>query len=388
MFILGIDIGAISVAWALIDSRNNVVEHDYQFHHGQIETTLKNSLMKLDLSRITAVAITDSSPPIIKNSVIQNTQIAVSQASRFYNPSVRSILMVGGENFGLITFDEQGKYKSYKGNSACAAGTGAFLDQQAIRLGLEGTYRLAELAEANTENIPHIATRCAVFAKTDLIHAQQEGYSQTQICDGLTQGLAQNIIDTLIGDKTISLPLSFTGGVSKNRAVVRHIENLLSTKVIIDEFSHIYGAIGAAFIQLKRDNSTFSHISGLEDLIEHKKSVKSFGYPALSLKFSQYPVFDSEQRFNFKSNVFNTSMEVEVDIYENLKNLSNTNVILGIDIGSTSTKAIIINEDKAVLIGLYTRTAGAPIQAIQLILEAIWNIIEHEGIQLHFIGTG
>ena len=104
---------------------------------------------------------------------------------------------MGGEKFGLVLFDENDKYRKFKSNSSCAAGTGSFLDQQARRLNLKNISEFGDLAKTNKGDFPKIASRCSVFAKTDLIHAQQEGYSLSEICDGLCYGLAKNIVDTL-----------------------------------------------------------------------------------------------------------------------------------------------------------------------------------------------
>ena len=153
--------------------------------------------------------------------------------------------MVGGEKFGLIQFDTRGNYQHYKANTSCAAGTGSFLDQQAERLNLSGSAELSEIAMQNRGPVPKIASRCAVFAKTDLVHAQQEGYRLEQICDGLCLGLAKNIADTLFSGRIPPDPIIFTGGVARNRAVVRHMQ-ALTGKTIIAGDTHLYGAIGAA----------------------------------------------------------------------------------------------------------------------------------------------
>jgi activator of 2-hydroxyglutaryl-CoA dehydratase len=121
------------------------------------------------------------------------------KASNFQHNKIGSILVVGGEKFGLIRLDESGNYLGFKSNTGCAAGTGSFLDQQARRLNLKGSAELSSLACSNSGPVPKIASRCAVFAKTDLVHAQQEGCSLAQICDGLCLGLARNIFDTTCG---------------------------------------------------------------------------------------------------------------------------------------------------------------------------------------------
>ena len=132
----------------------------------------------------------------------------------FY-PQARSILIIGAEKFGLIQLDRQGNYRTFRANTGCAAGTGSFLDQQALRLKLENTAALSALAQRNTGAIPKIASRCAVFAKTDLVHAQQEGYLLEEICDGLCYGLAKNVVDVLFSGQTPLGPVLLTGGVAK-----------------------------------------------------------------------------------------------------------------------------------------------------------------------------
>jgi len=179
----------------------------------------------------------------------------------FMKKSVQ-ILLVGGEKFGLIQFDADGNYLHFKANTSCAAGTGSFLDQQAARLNLAGIEQLSEIAFKNTGVIPKIASRCAVFAKTDLVHAQQEGYTLAEICDGLCHGLAKNIVDTAFVGEKPNDPVIFTGGVSRNRAVVRHIENMIGLKVIVEKT--LYGAAGAALnlLQDMSEGRTYPTIAG------------------------------------------------------------------------------------------------------------------------------
>ncbi|MEW6668795.1 MAG: BadF/BadG/BcrA/BcrD ATPase family protein [Thermodesulfobacteriota bacterium] len=171
-----------------------------------------------------------------RNDTLPEKRLASSDnASRILGIDIGSILVVGGEAFGLIGFDGNGRYRSFRTNTSCAAGTGSFLDQRARRLTLVGPEELSERAYSNKGVLPKIASRCAVFAKTDLVHAQQEGYSLEQICDGLCYGLAKNIVDTLSMDREASAPILFTGGVSRNRAVVRHIESITGKEVVVDE---------------------------------------------------------------------------------------------------------------------------------------------------------
>ena len=214
--ILGIDIGSVSISIVEINSGKEAVKTSYEFHHGKILESLRNSLNTFDLSRIRGIASTSSTPSIINVNSPYDNRISIITAAQHFHEKIGAILIVGGERFGLISFDDDGNYHNFKSNTLCAAGTGSFLDQQAKRLNLSGIKELSELAFNNKGVIPKIATRCAVFAKTDLVHAQQEGYSLEEICDGLCHGLAKNIVDTLMKGETFNPPILFTGGVSRN----------------------------------------------------------------------------------------------------------------------------------------------------------------------------
>jgi len=384
LHIVGIDIGSVALSVVIIDENGTVIQSSYQFHQGAISETLLSMLNNVDIHQVGGIAMTLSGPEILSNVSRYDTQIAIIAAVKKYHREVGSILFVGGENFGLITFTDQGDYESYRSNSSCAAGTGSFLDQQAKRLNLKSIDTLSSIAFCNRETSPKIATRCAVFAKTDLIHAQQEGYSIGQISDGLCEGLAKNVFDTLMPDQNIKTPLILAGGVSMNQAVVKHFRNLLQTEPIIDEHSHLYGAIGAALLYLEESTPKQLAISGWDDLFKKEQKEKNYGYPPLRLSMSKYPEFVSAESYLYKP--MNNHADIEVDIYAPLK--KEQEVYLGIDIGSTSTKAVLINENNDVLIGVYTITSGQPVKAMQALFEAIENINRKHNCNFIFLGVG
>lgn len=373
--ILGIDVGSVSVSIAVTDYRGEIIAHDYRFHYGEIKSVLLEMLKKVDLSTINGVAATSSAPSFIFRNSTYDPQVAIMAAAKHFQPDCRGILHVGGEKFGLISYDENGNYKSYRANTSCAAGTGSFLDQQAGRLNLSGITDLSTKAAENTGNAPQIATRCAVFAKTDLIHAQQKGYSLNEICDGLCTGLAKNICDTVFKCGISETPLAMCGGVAKNSSVVEHINKFTGIKPEIHEYSHIFGAIGAAFLHLK-ENKSFPIIpKTVGDFILNNNaniSETESLYPKLELKLSEYPDFSAIDSRYFKI-LSDESMErtVEVDVYIHPEKGRQYSVLIGIDIGSTSTKAVLLDEESGqVYAGFYTRTAGQPLMAVQDIFAA------------------
>jgi activator of 2-hydroxyglutaryl-CoA dehydratase len=386
--ILGVDIGSVSISVVGINREKEIVQTAYEFHHGNITDCLKKILTEFDLSRIRGIASTSSTPSIIKVDGQYDNRVSVIEAARHFHPGAGAILIVGGERFGLIRFDDEGSYRNFKSNTPCAAGTGSFLDQQAKRLDLSGIGELSERAFSNTGIIPKIATRCAVFAKTDLMHAQQEGYSLEEICDGLCHGLAKNIADTLMKGETLRSPVLFVGGVSKNRAVTGHLQSIIGKDIITDELSCSYGAIGAGFslmddVHLMGRTETKS----VEEMLIHRPPDKSYHYDPLRLKLSDYPDFSSMKKYECRAFDRESPYPVEVDLYEDLMTADTHEVYLGIDIGSTSTKAVLIDRERKVLAGFYTRTSGRPVHAVRKLFASIDNVIAGSKADIRIAGA-
>ncbi|MDY7029249.1 MAG: acyl-CoA dehydratase activase, partial [Spirochaetota bacterium] len=224
------------------------------------------------------------------------------------------------------------------------------------------------------------------FAKTDLIHAQAEGYGLREICDGLCCGLAKNIADTLTSDEAPPAPIIWSGGVSLNRAVQHHLEKILQEELQTDETAASFGAIGAALYGLDRHrNGEFdTHEIDLAKIVIPLRKQKKYYYSPLELTMTDYPDFSSEERYLYPSTLCGTP--IEVDIYSALRR-GTEDLFLGIDIGSTSTKAVLMDSSGTVRAGFYTRTSGKPMHALRGILEAINDASERYGAGLNIIGA-
>jgi activator of 2-hydroxyglutaryl-CoA dehydratase len=158
LHIVGIDIGSVAISLVVIDKKGEISHSSYQFHSGAISETLRLMLSNVDISRIGGIAMTLSGPEVLSNAHRYDTQIAIIAAVKNYHREVGSILFIGGENFGLITFNDQGDYERYRSNSSCAAGTGSFLDQQAKRLNLKSIEMLSNVAFCNLETASLVRT--------------------------------------------------------------------------------------------------------------------------------------------------------------------------------------------------------------------------------------
>ena len=384
--VLGVDIGSVAVSCVLTNGDGCILAHDYAFHHGNPAAALRRAMERMPLPDSGFAACTSATPDIIRDPFRCDSIVAYISSARLLHPDVRSILLVGGERFGLVLFSDEGRYRHMKSNTSCAAGTGSFLDQQARRLQLKGSAELSAIALANKGQIPKIASRCSVFAKTDIIHAQQEGYSLEEICDGLCFGLARNISDSLFNTDEPIEPAVFAGGVSLNDAVKKHLESSLNIEFLVDENSHLYGAYGACLRFLSEENHEYKE-QLFGSVLRVPVQRKTYHFPPLKLENPDYPDFEDAESYRFQAAETGVDNPVEVDLYGSF-DADALDVYLGIDVGSTSTKAVLLSDRKEVIAGFYTRTSGKPISAVQGLFEAIDQLATEKKTNFTILGAG
>ncbi len=361
----------------------------YSFHRGALRETVDRLLADLPPRPIGAMGRTGLAPATLGPSFAVDAQVAVMVAARVRLGALPALLLVGGERFALLSFDAEGNYRDSRTSSSCAAGTGSFLDQHAATLGLADSAALAALALGSQGPVPPIASRCAVFAKTDLIHAQQQGYARESICRGLCRGLATILVDTLFAGEPAPSPLGIVGGVARNAAVAEALAELTGATLHIDLLAHVFGAIGAALsardCALASAREAFPR--SLPSQLSAVATVASTGartfFEPLPLDLEGYPDFSAHRRAEFHPVVVTGASPVEVDIYVDGppgQGDGPQGLLLGLDIGSTSTKAVLLDGHNQVWAGFYSRTSGEPVRATQAVFEAIDDRFRTEGI--------
>ena len=387
--ILGLDVGSVAAGYCLMDGGRRIVSHGYTFHHGDVHGAVASLLSGLEFDAITGLAVTDSTPGPIPAHHRYDGELAYIAAAQLLHPGAAALLVVGGEKFSLASFAPDGSYLGSRTNTSCAAGTGSFLDQQALRLKFSGVEELCAVAARSHGDFPKIASRCAVFAKTDLIHAMQEGYSMEEISAGLCHGLAKNIVDTLLPvEARPAGRVLFCGGVSRNDSVIHHLGVLAGIDLEVPPLGHLYGAAGACCLLLEEAEPRRPATGGITAatlLAPAGQGERHYYYPPLTLTLSEYPDFSGRERYEDGSDAANP---VEVDIYLEPGPAAGVEVWLGIDIGSTSTKAVLVDGPGQVLAGLYTRTAGRPLAAVQQIFACIERIAKRYGTTFVVLGCG
>ncbi|GHV18467.1 hypothetical protein AGMMS49959_00290 [Planctomycetales bacterium] len=397
MSYLGIDVGSIGLSLTLIDDEARILRQEYARHHGAPATCLQETLKKFDLAAITGVVRTGSGGENLPvGGVYIDSIVAGVEGAKQLVPAVRNIIYIGGGSFSLTQLDEHGKYHSSRINSACASGTGAFLDQQALRLQVPPE-ELAERAGAYQKRPPSVATRCAVFAKSDMIHLQQEGFSVEAIAAGLCAGLGNSTVDGLLGGRTLSGKTAVIGGVAKNKIVINAIGEKLGNPVIVPDRPELVNSLGAALVA--RENRGLGGVTLNALRVEDDTQKRSFLRPPLQLVLSKYPAMKTHKHWvnADKSEIAIIKSVADKSVADKSvagksvdgKSASvKIRVALGIDIGSTSTKALVLDDKKEVVGWIYRKTAGDPISAVQLLFKAFSEMEREGGFTLDVQGVG
>jgi len=251
---LGIDVGSVTTKLVALDPQNNLLVHLYKRTLGRPIETVQEGLREMAEQlppgvKIAGVGTTGSgrylAAAVVGADVVKNEITAQAVATSYYVPDVRTIIEIGGQDSKIIILQD-GVAVDFAMNTVCAAGTGAFLDQQAFRLGMN-IADIGPLALRSKKPV-RIAGRCTVFAESDMIHKQQVGHRLEDILYGLCQAMARNYLNNLAQGKEIAPPVVFQGGVAFNKGIVRAFEEALGMPIIVPPHHEVMGAIGAALL--------------------------------------------------------------------------------------------------------------------------------------------
>ncbi|HUU92060.1 MAG TPA: acyl-CoA dehydratase activase [Phycisphaerae bacterium] len=354
---LGIDIGSVSLNLVLLDDQMRVVKERYVRTRGKpLETALaalEELFAEVAPAEIDGVAFTGAGTAVLGELYgikPVNEVVAQAKATAALHPDVRTIIEIGGEDSKLILLEEDPRagcirIRDFAMNMLCAAGTGSFLDQQASRLGVSIEDEWGEMAMKSV-HVPRIAGRCSVFAKSDMIHLQQEGTPDYDIVAGLCFAMARNFKAVIGKGKEFASRIAFQGGVAANAGMVRAFRETLDLEdgeLLIPEHFASMGAIGAVLVSKERGE--LGRIASLEPLRKYLASRRWGGgelHPALE---------DDGYPLTIEPDAFPPGDE-PVDIF------------VGVDVGSISTNVVATDSDGRVLAREYLMTAGRPLAAV------------------------
>lgn len=353
---LGIDIGSTTAKIVLLDKADAIVFSDYVRHNTRIRETLLSLLdkvrgkfgdvkLKPALSGSTAMGIAEkTSTPFV-----QEVIAAASLVTKRY-PGVKSLIDIGGEDAKLVLFNDF-KNPDIRMNGNCAGGTGAYIDQMSALLNVP-IGELNDLAWQSTGTYP-IASRCGVFAKTDVQNLVSRKINTCDIAASIFEAVAGQLINSLARGKGIEPSILFCGGpltyISYLRESFAKLLNIDKDHIIVPEHAELFTALGTALsIQAKQKACTVS------DFIHTVQSAEQVTSDDNTLKVLFHDA-DHVTDWEKKRNVI-TIGEREVADQETC--------FLGIDSGSTTTKIVIVDGKGTLLYDFYKNNSGKPLETV------------------------
>ena len=376
---IGLDVGSTTVKIIVMDHDKRVLYKDYKRHFSDTKNTvckvLEDLLLRYPLNCFT-IALTGSgamsAAKFLGVNFIQEV-VSCKRAVEKYIPKTDVVIELGGEDAKIIYFDESIEQRM---NGTCAGGTGAFLDQMASLLHTD-TAGLNDLAKGYSTIYP-IASRCGVFAKTDIQPLINEGAAKEDIAASIFQAVVNQTISGLACGRPIRGNVAFLGGplnyLSELRKRFIETLNLKNDEVIVPEEAHLLVATGAALDSMSSDTISTSE---LEQKIENLKNSNDTTTHPLEPLFKNKEDYEAFKERHSKATVAKAS----------LKNYEG-DCFLGIDAGSTTTKLVLIDKDGKLLYSLYGSNEGNPLRSVINMLKKLYAELPSKAILRYSGVTG
>ncbi|MCH1983154.1 2-hydroxyacyl-CoA dehydratase [Ruminococcus sp. OA3] len=364
-YTLGIDIGSTTVKIAVLDKDHRLLFSDYERHFANIQETLAALLDKAccQIGDLTVHPVITGSGGLalanhLKVPFVQEV-IAVSSSLQELAPKTDVAIELGGEDAKIIYFE--GGSIEQRMNGICAGGTGSFIDQMASLLQTDAV-GLNEYARHYKALYP-IAARCGVFAKSDIQPLINEGATKEDLSASIFQAVVNQTISGLACGKPIRGHIAFLGGplhfLSELKQAFIRTLNLDEEHTIVPDNSHLFAAIGSA-------------MNANEEVSHSMRMLQTQLAASVKLDFEvdrMEPLFASDEEyesFNNRQSHYNVRTS-DLSAYEG-------NCYLGIDAGSTTTKAALVAEDGSLLYSFYDNNNGSPLATT---IRAIQEIYSH-----------
>lgn len=376
---LGIDVGSTTVKLILLDDNNEIVYKRYERHMSDVVekvSELAEDMCKKFSGEVVTAAITGSGGMALAKLLgidFEQEVVSCSEAIATEIPETDVAIELGGEDAKITFF---GQTVEQQMNGTCAGGTGAFIDQMAVLLNTDAA-GLNEAAK-NYKLIYPIAARCGVFAKTDIQPLINEGATIEDLSASIFQAVVNQTISGLACGRSIKGKVAFLGGplsfLSELRK--RFIETLemKPEDVIFPEEGRYFVAIGAALLSKDKDEFVID---------EFYERLQNLDISEMSDTKHIQPLFKDEREYQqFKARHDKNKIKRR-DIRR-----ATGKVYLGIDAGSTTTKAALIDEDKNLIYDFYESNEGKPIEAGMKLLREIYSLLPNTAYIANTVVTG
>ena len=351
---IGIDIGSTTVKVVVLDENSNLLYRSYQRHFSKVREVaaaeLKN-LSSLLSGKAAHLAITGSAGLGVSRACsldfVQEVYATAAAVDK-YIPGTDAVIELGGEDAKIIFFTGGLEERM---NGSCAGGTGAFIDQMATLMNLSVT-ELDELSLQHTQIYP-IASRCGVFAKSDIQPILNQGGRKEDVAASIFQAVVDQTVAGLTQGRELTGKIVFLGGPLYFLKGLRQrfVETLAldAEHAVFPENADCFAAIGAALCAENYGTRSYEEILSLLE-----NAVGQVGSTA-----TMPPLFESENDYEiFKSrHALATPKTADISVYSG-------DAFLGIDAGSTTTKLVLITPEGHILHSYYGSNRGNPIPVI------------------------
>lgn len=382
MYRIGLDIGSTTAKIVAIDDNDNIIYNKYERHNAQMLNVVLSFLNELksivgdtDICLKVSGSIGMGFAERYGLPFVQEVIAASKTIQRSY-PITNTMIDIGGEDAKIVFF-KNGDTDELRMNGNCAGGTGAFIDQMAILLGVT-TSELNGLA-LNSQNIYPIASRCGVFCKTDIQNLIAKNVNREDIAASIFHAVAVQTVSTLAHGIDIKTPILFCGGPlsfipALRKSFIDYL-NIKETDIIMPEHGELITATGTALTKSKDEHTTsLNEIISLLSQNDNNSTIQQSN----GLK----PIFkDAESYSLWKERISKNKLTKAV-----LKK-GCQDAFLGIDSGSTTTKIVVLNEDAELLFSFYKNNGGKPIEVVKEGLEQLSERCRQNETTLTFKGS-
>ena len=374
MLRIGIDIGSTTVKVVVINEKDEMLFSRYERHYSEILETVKKLVSEahdeIGDASVSAM-ITGSGGVALSEAVgipfIQEV-VATANAIESVIPQTDVAIELGGEDAKIIYFE--GGNAEERMNGICAGGTGSFIDQMASLLQTDAG-GLNELAKSHKIIYP-IASRCGVFAKTDIQPLINEGAAREDLAASIFQAVVNQTISGLACGKPIRGHVAFLGGplhfLSELRERFIKTLKLTDETAILPENSHLFAAFGSAISADEKDARPFS------EMIDNIGKNNTLAVEIARLS----PLFNDEEEYKKFSERHKKASVPKKELSE-----YKGNAFLGIDAGSTTTKIALVADDGSLLYSYYAGNEGNPLKVVIKSLNELYDIMP-DGVEIKY----
>ena len=374
---IGLDVGSTTAKMVVVDAGGNMVWWRYERHNARVRELLRHYFT--EVGRIVGDAEVDicvtgsvgmQTAEMLQVPFVQEV-VAASVYTRQRHPEARLLIDIGGEDSKVILLN--GGRTDLRMNGNCAGGTGAFIDQMAVLLGL--THQQMNDLAGQSNHSYAIASRCGVFAKTDAQNLVSRNVPLADICASIFHSIAVQTITTLAHGSQLEPPVLLCGGPltflpALRRAFAVYMQ-MDEQQFIVTEKSNLIPAMGCA---LQADGTTAKSTELIQRLDSRQEVKVSDSIPPLFADEHEYAAWRDSKVQSSKFKVQSLRKGTEM-------------VVIGIDSGSTTTKIVAARPDGTILFCHYAPSLGQPVKAVSEGLERLKAEADRQQTQLQIVGT-